>query len=587
MSNASPQYDKAAASKANVLLNDFLDPWKRAIIGITALKFTAFVLVNIQLILIAGLISGMALHNLSIHDFYAGLVCIALAGAGRPLMNYFSNCQSAGLTEKITVTLRSDLFEEIQRGYLPVHQDKSPAGITLGLLNKTEVIAPYFTRYIPQMILCIMMPLAVLVYLMTINWVCALLILVMSPAIPIFMIIIGRGSEEKSREQWDSLAQMGGYFMDRLQGITTLYLFNQLGKQSEQVKYFAKSYGDQVLKVLKIAFLSSAVLEFLSAIIIAGCAIFIGLNMIHYINYGPQGGASLRSGLIILLLIPEYFIAFKTLGNYYHDRGHALGAVISLQEAGFFNTIPDIGKQAPGEELRDKIFTPNGKPAGEEDIFLPLPLIFKNVDFAYSEKKQLFKNFSLVVGPCDKVRITGPNGSGKSTLVALLLGWQKPRGGIILLGKQRIESLSEAELFREISVINQQTSIFQGTIRSNILMGASLPDTELWEDVIIPAGLHMLLEKLPMGLDTYLAEDGKSISGGERQKIALARALVRKSRIIILDEPLTHLDPASAENFAIMISKVGHHKTIVVTGHGEAYGAFEEYREIKLTAYAD
>jgi len=99
--------------------------------------------------------------------------------------------------------------------------------------------------------------------------------------------------------------------------------------------------------------------------------------------------------------------------------------------------------------------------------------------------------------------------------------------------------------------------------------------------------LHILLEKLPMGLDTYLAEDGKSISGGERQKIALARALVRKSRIIILDEPLTHLDPASAENFAIMISKVGHHKTIVVTGHGEAYGAFEEYREIKLTAYAD
>jgi len=456
-------------------------------------------------------------------DSYRLLAWLGLLAIVGALFNYLSDSKAAGVTEKVTVGIRSAVMNDIQKGYITLFRNQYAAGISLSFLNKTEVISPYFTRYIPQMLLCIITPLSVLIYLATINWVCALLVLLCAPAIPLFMMIIGRGTEVKSREQWEHLSQMGSYFFDRLQGITTLYLFNQLKRQSDQVRIFSRAYGRSVMDVLKLAFLSSAVLEFFSAVIIAGCAVFIGLNMIHYIHYGPDGGTSLKNGLIILLLIPEFFIALKMLGNFYQD-----------------------------------------------------------VNFAYPGGPDIFSSFNLSIGPCEKIKISGANGSGKTTLIELILGWQIPCSGQILIGDRSVDKIGEAELFNKISLINQQTSIFQGTIRSNILMGRSLPEKDLFYRVLEPVSLISFLERLPDGLDTRVAEDGKSISGGERQKIALARALVKSSPIIILDEPFTHLDPASVASFISILNKISPQRTIIITGHGEAYQALQGYREIRL-----
>ena len=511
-------------------------------------------------------------------DSYRLLAWLGLLAIVGGLFNYLSDSKAAGVTEKVTVGIRSAVMNDIQKGYITLFRNQYAAGISLSFLNKTEVISPYFTRYIPQMLLCIITPLSVLIYLATINWLCALLVLLCAPAIPLFMMIIGRGTEVKSREQWEHLSQMGSYFFDRLQGITTLYLFNQLKRQSDQVRIFSRAYGRSVMDVLKLAFLSSAVLEFFSAVIIAGCAVFIGLNMIHYIHYGPDGGTSLKNGLIILLLIPEFFIALKMLGNFYHDRAQALGAVISLQEWGFFR----------GPVLKEEINKGNNKETPDVsaearlDGYPALPIIFKDVNFAYPGGPDIFSSFNLSIGPCEKIKISGANGSGKTTLIELILGWQIPCSGQILIGDRSVDKIGEAELFNKISLINQQTSIFQGTIRSNILMGRSLPEKDLFYRVLEPVSLISFLERLPDGLDTRVAEDGKSISGGERQKIALARALVKRSPIIILDEPFTHLDPASVASFISILNKISPQRTIIITGHGEAYQALQGYREIRL-----
>ncbi|WP_426667434.1 ABC transporter ATP-binding protein/permease [Mucilaginibacter sp. McL0603] len=570
--------DKATSQKAADFLKSLQGLWKKEIWAITALRFTGILAFNLQLIIIAELVSSLALKKSGAIDSYRLLAWLGLCAIARALFNYLSDLKAAAVTEKVTVGIRSEIMNDIHKGYIAKFRNQYSAGISLSFLNKTEVISPYFTRYIPQMLLCVIAPLSVLIYLATINWVCALLVLFCAPAIPLFMMIIGKGTEAKSREQWENLSKMGSYFFDRLQGITTLYLFNQLKRQSDQVRIFSKEYGRLVIGVLKLAFLSSAVLEFFSAIIIAGCAVFIGLNMIHYIHYGPDGGTSLKNGLIILLLIPEFFIALKTLGNFYHDRAQALGAVISLQECGFF--------QAP--VLKEEINQGNNEEtlavSGEThlDGYQALPIIFKDVNFAYPGGPDLFSSFNLLIRPCEKIKISGANGSGKTTLIELILGWQIPCSGQILIGDRLVEKIGEAELFNEISLINQQTSIFQGTIRSNILMGRSLPEKDLFQQVLEPVSLISLLERLPDGLDTRVAEDGKSISGGERQKIALARALVKRSPIIILDEPFTHLDPASVASFISILNKISPQKTIIITGHGEAYQALQGYREIKL-----
>ncbi|WP_299590260.1 ABC transporter ATP-binding protein/permease [Mucilaginibacter sp.] len=569
--------DKATSKKAADLLKSLRGLWKKEIWAITVLRFGGILAFNLQLIIIAQLVSSLALKKSGAMDSYRSLAWLGLWAIVRALFNYLSDLKAAELTEKVTIGIRSAIMKDIHKGYIAKFRNQYSAGISLSFLNKTEVISPYFTRYIPQMLLCVIAPLSVLIYLATINWVCALLVLLCAPAIPLFMMIIGRGTEVKSREQWEYLSQMGSYFFDRLQGITTLYLFNQLKKQSDQVRIFSSAYGRSVIDVLKLAFLSSAVLEFFSAVIIAGCAVFIGLNMIHYIHYGPDGGTSLKNGLIILLLIPEFFIALKTLGNFYHDRAQALGAVISLQEWGFFQA-PILKEEVNKGNYEETPLSGEMQPDG----YQAAPIIFKDVNFAYPGGPDLFSSFNLLIRPCEKIKISGANGSGKTTLIELILGWQVPCSGQILIGDRLLDKIGEAELFNEISLINQQTSIFQGTIRSNILMGRSLPDKDLFCRVLGPVSLISFLERLPDGLDTRVAEDGKSISGGERQKIALARALVKRSPIIILDEPFTHLDPASVISFISILNNISPQRTIIITGHGEAYQALQGYREIKL-----
>jgi ATP-binding cassette subfamily C protein CydD len=576
-------FDQASAKKASAYLKALSALWRKDILTISVFRIAAFVAFNIQLITIAGLISNIALKDLHAKNNIHLILLICMCGIARAGFNYVSDMMAAKFSRKVTVKLRSDMLHELRNGYLSLFKRQSPGSLSLSLINKTEAIAPYFTRYQPQMILCAVTPVMVLAYVATINWVCALLVLFTAPAIPLFMMIIGKGTEAKSKERLESLSKMGAYFFDRLQGITTLYLYGQLKKQSEQVLIHSKSYARQVMEVLRIAFLSSAVIEFLSAVIIAGCAVFIGLNMLHYINYGPSAGASLRNGLIVLLLIPEFFTALKALGNFYHDRAQAIGAVISLQKSCFF-TGSTIG---PPQNNHHVVTRFNGlDDIGGFPALQPPSIILRSIDFSYPGGPKLFKSFNLEIKPYEKVRISGLNGSGKTTLIALILGWEKPDSGELFLGGHSMERISEKTLFSEISLINQQTTIFQGTIRTNILMGAVLTDEYLWANIIEPASLVDFLENLPLGLDTPVAEDGKSISGGERQKIALARALVRKSRIIILDEPLAHLDAESATTFISALEHIGKNKTIVMTGHGESYQGINEYREIRLTQNA-
>ena len=576
-------FDRQSTEAAVRQLGILSKKWRRGIALLSGLRFAAAIASGVGLIFVADLLSGMVMNPTRANHFTVALLRLFLAAAGKIGCNYLADRTAARLTEKIKVGIRRDMLSSIIRGGIPFQNQELFGSISLSFMNQADALAPYFTRWLPQVILCKTLPLAILLYITYIDRICGLFLVLTAPAIPFFMIIIGRGTAAKSREQWQTLSRMGGDFLDRLRGVTTYYLFGQLKAQSKNVSQTSRLYGDTVFDVLRIAFLSSAVLEFFTAVIIAGAAIYIGLNMLHYINIGPASSFTLQSGLVILLLIPELFLSLKTLGNFYHDRSQAIGAVMALTESGFLQetvpeTVPRAGQVSPQ--------TPLGAPKTGQTA-LPPAVVFEKVSFSYKGRRNILNAFDLLIGPGEKIRISGANGSGKTTLLSLLLGWYTPDEGQIRLGNHDLCEYEETELFRLMSWIGQRTTIFPGTIRANILMGATLNDEALWEKVLGPAALANYIRQLPAGLDTVLAEDGKSISGGERQKIALARALVKQSPILLLDEPLSHLDDASATEFLRALDKIAVNRTIVLTGHGAPYINLRGYREIKLHVSAE
>jgi ATP-binding cassette subfamily C protein CydD len=569
-------FDREATEKAVRRLGLLSKKWSTGIALLSSLRFAAAVASGLQLIFIADLLSGMVMKNARTNHFVFVLVYLSLAAAGKMCCNYLADRKAATLVEKIRVEIRRDMLSTIIRGGIPFQNQNLFGSISLSFTNQADALAPYFTRWLPQMILCKVLPMVILLYIAFVNYVCGLFLLLTAPAIPVFMIIIGKGTATKSREQWQTLSRMGGDFLDRLRGVTTFYLFGQLKTQSQNVRQTSRLYGNAVFDVLRIAFLSSAVLEFFTAVIIAGAAICIGLNMLHYITIGPAASFTLQNGLVILLLIPEFFLSLKTLGNYYHDRSQAIGAVMVLTESGFLEetapeTSPIISK-AP-KTWRP---VPTNQPA------LPPAIVFDKVSFSYNGKRNILNAFDLLIRPGEKIKICGINGSGKTTLLSLLLGWYTPDQGQIRLGDNALEEYEGSEIFRLMTWIGQRATIFAGTIRANILMGTTLDDEQLWEKVLEPASLANYIRQLPSGLDTVLAEDGKSISGGERQKIALARALVKRTPILLLDEPLSHLDDASSTELLKTLDKIASNKTIVLAGHGAPYRDLQGYREIKL-----
>jgi ATP-binding cassette, subfamily C, bacterial CydD len=540
--------------------------WRTGINMLSGLRFAAAMTSCLQLIFVADLLSGMVLNNPHTDHFTTALIGLSLMAAGKIGCNYLADTTAARLAAKIKVSIRQDMLSVVVRGSVPFQNQELLGSISLSFMNQADALAPYFTRWLPQVILCKTVPLVILIYITCISPICGGFLLLTAPAIPLFMIIIGRGTAAKSRQQWQTLSRMGGDFLDRLKGVTTFYLFGQLKAQSENVRQTSRLYADSVFNVLRIAFLSSAVLDFFTAVIIAGAAIYIGLNMLHYIHIGPASSFTLENGLVVLLLIPECFLSLKTLGTYYHDRSQAIGAVMALSESGL---------------LQDPI-PPKPKPSKKTTHPSPPPILFDKVSFSYNGKRNILNAFDLLIMPGEKIRISGANGSGKTTVLSLLLNWYPPDEGQIRLGDHTLGEYEETELSGLVSWIGQRTTIFHDTIRANILMGTTLSDERLWEKILGPAALASYIRQLPSGLDTVLAEDGRSISGGERQKIALARALVKHTPILLLDEPLSHLDDASSAEFLQALDTIAVNKTVVLTGHGAPYFNLRGYREIKL-----
>lgn len=460
----------------------------------------------------------------------------------RSLCHYFF--QTLGYKVAVTVkrSIRDQLlnaFSVLGPAYIKQHHTAELASTTL---EHTEAIEGYYARYLPQQMIVTVLPLLMVAVVMPVNWVVGIIFLVTGPLIPVFMALVGMGAASANRQQFLSMARMSGYFLDRLQGLTTLKLFGQTETELIAISEVATGFREKTMEVLRIAFISSAVLEFFSTVAVALVAVYVGFGLLGLIQFGPAINISLQEALFVLLLAPEFFNPLKILATHYHDKAAAIGAA---------DQILTVLEQVPTNK-------PELQPVNTKFC-----IELKNVSKSY-QQKQIFDAFDLQIKAGEKIAVTGESGVGKTTLFHLLLGFEEVSKGQVLINGQKV-SRQCAET--HISWTGQQPAIFYASIKDNI----SLLDCSISQQQIVTAadvaGVSDYSQHLEQGLLTLVGEKGYGLSGGQVQRIALARMFVRNTPIVLLDEPTAHLDLLTKTKLLDMIDTVFKDKTLIIASH--------------------
>lgn len=452
-------------------------------------------------------------------DFYAiapylglFLACVALRSAlvyGADRLAF----RGAGV---IVNRLRRDLFANLfKRG--PVQNTQEQPGDIANLwIEGAEALRVYYARYIPARMTMTFLPLGILALVFPVDLVSGAVFLVTAPLIPFFMIMIGKGTEALNRRQWKRLSYMSGYFLDRIQGITTLKLFNAGRREVAVIAKISDDYRLETMRVLRVAFLSSLMLEFLATISIAMIAVLIGFRLLW-------GNIEFLPAFFILLLAPEFYLPLRRMGGFYHARMDAVAASERLAVL-----LQGSENAAPAQHM-------TGLPAA-------FKITFENVSFSYDGVVPVLDNVSFTIHPGEHVALIGPSGAGKTTLLSLLLGFIHPRTGRILVDDIALSVLDPGAWRQALSWVPQKPHLFHKSLLENLTLAA--PDAQLDDFLPLAESLHVadIAADLPQGYDSMLGEDGARLSGGQVQRIALLRALLRPSSLMLLDEPTASLD---------------------------------------------
>lgn len=465
--------------------------------------------------LIAWLVSQVLTQDALLATLWPPLISLALLIGLRALLQAGQELCAAKASIRIRQAVRAQIIAHVQQ-LGPVYSRQWTQGhLANSVVEEVEALDGYFARFLPQLALALLIPALILLLAVQLDWLVALILLLAMPLIPLFMALIGMGAERLNREQFLAVARLSGHFLDRVRGLSTLQLLGQTEASTAQVWQHAEGYRLRSMRTLRIAFLSSAVLEFFASMAIAVVAIYIGFGLLGYINYGPSAELSLFTGLWLLLLAPEFFQPLRSLAQHYHDRATALGAAQGLLAILQQAARPSTTAAAQSKPIANS--TPNSPPAIE-------------LDNICVHGRHLDLSLTIQAGEC--LVITGESGAGKSTLLQLLAGFIQPDQGQII---------HPATLW-PMAWLDQSPLLISASLADNLRLAApKASDAELMA-ALQQAGLGELLAQLPTGLETPIGERAYGLSGGQAQRLALARIFLSPAPLLLLDEPTAHLD---------------------------------------------
>ncbi|ARK28926.1 thiol reductant ABC exporter subunit CydD [Halalkalibacter krulwichiae] len=495
----------------------------------------------LQAYMIVSIVDDIFLQNESFQHVMPMLLLLLGVLILRVLLSYGNGKIGVQMAANIKADYRRSLVKSFSReSLMSSYQGQSGKKISV-LLEAVDELDSFFSKYIPQRIVTTVVPLLILIVVFSQHVYSGLILLVTAPFIPLFMAIIGMQTQKKSEEQLESLAAFSGRFLDTLQGLVTLKLFGRSKHYKKVIEKSSLGFRDSTMKILKIAFTSSLMLEFISMLSIGLVALELGLRLVVFQNI------SFFTAFFILLLVPEFYTSLKELGSAFHAGKSSTGAAEKVEQQ---------------LENKEKKLEWGSVPLTSTSISIEM----ENVHYQYPSKRFSLENVNLVVPSRAQIAIVGRSGSGKTTLLHILAGLLNPKSGEVRINGKVLTQYVERDWFKKISYITQHPFLFSGTISENISLGVDASLSEIKEAATL-AGVNELIESLNDGYETIIGEGGRGLSGGEKQRIALARAFLKKPSVVLFDEPTTGLDLVTEKLLHQSMQQLSQHSTVITVAH--------------------
>ena len=476
------------------------------------------------------------------HVLSALLLMLTLIGARAVVLG--ASAHASGLAGiRVKEAMRGRLLGQIESS-VPADLAAYSSGTLVNMVvDGVEEVDGYFSGYLPQLALAVCMPLAILSFIFPLDWISGLILLVSAPFLPLFMALIGQRVERLNKRQWRIITRLSHRFLDAIQGLCTLKMFHATAREARVVRQISDEYAANSLAVLRVAFLSALVLEFMATVCIAVLAVVIGFRLLW-------GSIDFQSGFFVLLLAPEYYLPLRSLGTHFHSRMSALAAAEKMIQLSWIQTRRDSGK-GHGQKM-DRV-----------------SVSFHQVSYTYEPGRPGVGSLSFQTPNSGLVCLKGVSGSGKTTVLRLLMGLLEPDAGNIWINGHSLADQNHSAWLEHIAYVPQRPHLFQCSVAQNIRMGNLCASAE---DIQRAASLARIKDEilaLPRGFDTLLGEDGLDLSGGQRQRLGLARAFVRDCPLVLLDEPGAGLDTATRNRIFASVVHLARTKLVIAATHDQ------------------
>ena len=461
-----------------------------------------------------------------------------------------------------SVTLRLHVRDEVLDAIAALGPLRSSAGsdgvLATVLVDQVDALDGYVSRYRPQQLIVMAAPILIAALVFPSSWLAALILIGTAPLIPMFMVLVGRQAAAASSQQAGALARLGGQFLDLVRGLPSLRLLGRVDAGAERLDAGAQDYRRRSMQVLRIAFLSSAVLELFASIAIAMVALYLGLALLGRFDVGHYGTPmTLDKALFILLLAPEFFAPLRQLGSDYHARAQAIASAAAIR-----NVLERVPKRANA----DTTSTFHRPDSAQAVAYIE----FDEVTLQHADGRVALENLSFRIERGQRVLLRGVSGAGKSSVLALLAGFATPTSGRVLVDGHDLSQCNRDNWWSDLAWLEQRPEWFAASVRDNVLIGLDRDDrVRLWT-ALERAGLADDVRALPLQAETPLGQAGSGWSGGQLQRIALARALARNASLWLLDEPLAHLDRETADALRMSLEESSRGSSVLIASHDDA-----------------
>jgi len=535
---------------------------RRFLYGAFALAALSALLVIVWAELIGRIVARVFLGGAdlaSVSRLLAALVAIAALRAG---LGWALETSGQATSRRVRGRLRRRALKQVFRARPAGLGDLRTGEVATTVTSGLGALDPYFSRFLPQLVLAAVVSPAILVWVAFRDPVSAAIMAITLPLIPLFAVLIGKAAEERTKRRLGALSLMSAHFLDVVRGLATLRAYRRGRAQVETIERTSEQFREETMGTLRVAFLSALVLELASTMSIALIAAVIGLRLVN-------GSVELGPSFAVLVLAPELYLPLRAVAAQFHASADGLAAARRALE--LIDLAPAV------------IVAPRPQSAPDPST---AAIRLEEIDFAYAGRAgPVFSGFDCAIQPGERLLVAGGSGVGKTTLISLLLRFSDPQRGRITVGGIDLRELDPDGWRRRIAWLPQDPRLPAATVAEVLRFAApDASEEELWA-ALEAADCRALVAGLPARLDTRVGEGGRQLSSGERRRIALARALVRRSSLLLLDEPTAHLDAAGAAQIRLALGRLEQKQTVVIASHDTSLLPLAE-RTIRLKEVA-